>query len=232
MVILTVRGSGKRLFRFGAFSGQRLLAHGRGQWRMGAAVLCAAFIALPVRADVIELSPQGVVSVRSGAGAAVFDILEVETSVPGPEAVDKPAVAFTRAKPMQVPTRFAGMVEAAAAAANISPKLLAALVWQESRWNANAVSPKGAIGLAQLMPGTARDLGVDPRNPFTNLMGGARYLRQMLNRFDGNLESALAAYNAGPKRVQDANGIPAIRETRAYVKSIVQRASLMEAGGN
>jgi soluble lytic murein transglycosylase-like protein len=81
------------------------------------------------------------------------------------------------------------------------------------------------------MPGTARDLGVDPTDPMANLMGGARYLRQMLNYFDGNLEKALAAYNAGPQRVRNANGIPAIRETRAYVKSIVQRASAMEAGG-
>ena len=66
----------------------------------------------------------------------------------------------------------------------------------------------------------------------SNLVGGARYLRQMLDRFGGNVENALAAYNAGPRRVQEARGIPAIRETRAYVRSIVQRASAMAAGGN
>lgn len=118
----------------------------------------------------------------------------------------------------------------AAATANISPALLAALVWQESRWNPQAISSKGAIGLAQLMPATARDLGVDPRDPVANLTGGARYLRQLLDGFDGNVEKALAAYNAGAGRVRKANGIPAIRETQAYVRSIVQRVASLSAG--
>ena len=73
------------------------------------------------------------------------------------------------------------------------------------------------------MPGTARDLGVDPRDPIQNLTGGARYLRQQLNRFDGNVEKALAAYNAGPGRVMTAGGIPSIPETQAYVRAIVAR---------
>ena len=105
----------------------------------------------------------------------------------------------------------------------ISPYLLEAVVWQESRWNPSARSRVGAIGLAQLMPGTARDLGVDPRDPIQNLSGGARYLRQQLNRFDGNVEKALAAYNAGPGRVMTAGGIPSIPETQAYVRAIVAR---------
>ena len=241
MLILPTKGSGKTLSRFGNFSSQHLLARGRGRWRLLAAAIGVASLATPATADVIELSPEGMVSVRNGAGAAVFDLLEAQAASPGEPTTSVsrppvenvgPSVAYSRGRANRVPAQFAGMVETAAASANISPTLLAALVWQESRWNANALSPKGAMGLAQLMPGTARDLGVDPRNTFANLMGGARYLRQMLNRFDGNLEHALAAYNAGPKRVQDARGIPAIRETQAYVKSIVQRASLMEAGGN
>jgi soluble lytic murein transglycosylase-like protein len=73
------------------------------------------------------------------------------------------------------------------------------------------------------MPGTARDLGVDPRDPIQNLAGGARYLRQQLNRFDGDVEKALAAYNAGPGRVMTARGIPSIPETQAYVRAIVAR---------
>jgi soluble lytic murein transglycosylase-like protein len=73
------------------------------------------------------------------------------------------------------------------------------------------------------MPGTARDLGVDPNDPLQNLSGGARYLRQQLNRFDGNVEKALAAYNAGPGRVMTAGGIPSIPETQAYVRAIVAR---------
>jgi soluble lytic murein transglycosylase-like protein len=101
--------------------------------------------------------------------------------------------------------------------------LLAALVWQESRWRADAVSRAGAVGLTQLMPDTARHLGVDPRDPIANLAGGARYLRQQLDLFDGDIEKALAAYNAGPARVLRAGGIPAIAETRTYVAAIVGR---------
>jgi soluble lytic murein transglycosylase-like protein len=75
------------------------------------------------------------------------------------------------------------------------------------------------------MPGTAREMGVNPDDPFANLEGGARYLREQLDRFDGDLEKALAAYNAGPGRVIDANGIPRIRETQVYVASIMGRLS-------
>ena len=73
------------------------------------------------------------------------------------------------------------------------------------------------------MPGTARYLGVDPDDPMQNLEGGARYLREQLDRFDGDLERALAAYNAGPGRVIEAGGIPNIRETRAYVAAVMGR---------
>jgi soluble lytic murein transglycosylase-like protein len=118
---------------------------------------------------------------------------------------------------------YAQALQDIAKANDISPHLLEALVWQESRWNPTAMSRAGAIGLAQLMPGTARDLGVDPRDPIQNLAGGARYLRQQLNRFDGDVEKALAAYNAGPGRVMTARGIPSIPETQAYVRAIVAR---------
>ena len=110
-----------------------------------------------------------------------------------------------------------------AARFDLSPALIEALVWQESRWRANAVSHAGARGLAQLMPGTARDLGVNADDPFDNLEGGARYLREQLDRFDGDLERALAAYNAGPGRVERAGGIPRIRETQLYVSAIMGR---------
>jgi soluble lytic murein transglycosylase-like protein len=108
---------------------------------------------------------------------------------------------------------------------DVSPALLDAVVWQESRWNVDAVSPAGARGLAQLMPATARMMGVDPDDPHANLEGGARYLRMQLDRFGGDLEKALAAYNAGPARVVKAGGVPAIRETRDYVAAILARLS-------
>jgi soluble lytic murein transglycosylase-like protein len=123
------------------------------------------------------------------------------------------------------PPRWQGRVAELAAKYDISPALLEALVWQESRWRENAVSPVGARGLAQLMPGTARQLGVNPDDPHANLEGGARYLREQLDRFGGDLEKALAAYNAGPGRVARANGVPAITETRNYVSAILARLS-------
>jgi len=93
------------------------------------------------------------------------------------------------------------------------------LVQQESGWNTGAVSPKGAIGLAQLMPGTAQVLRVDPADPVQNLEGGARYLRQQYNTF-GTWRLALAAYNAGPAAVQQHGGVPPYAETQNYVRVI------------
>lgn len=93
------------------------------------------------------------------------------------------------------------------------------LVQQESGWNPGAVSHKGALGLAQLMPGTAAKLGVNPLDPVQNLQGGARYLRMMYNQF-GNWRLALAAYNAGPAAVAKYNGVPPYPETMNYVRVI------------
>ena len=102
-------------------------------------------------------------------------------------------------------------------------RLLQALIWAESRFNPLAVSPAGAAGLAQLMPATARELGVANRHdPRENIEGGARYLRQMLDRF-GSVHLALAAYNAGPGAVRKAGGIPRNRETPCYVRNVLGR---------
>lgn len=94
------------------------------------------------------------------------------------------------------------------------------LVQQESGWHEGAVSPKGALGLAQLMPGTAALLGVDPADPSQNLEGGARYLRAQFEAF-GTWDLALAAYNAGPEAVRQHGGIPPYAETRRYVPKVL-----------
>ncbi|MEO0872648.1 MAG: lytic transglycosylase domain-containing protein, partial [Pseudomonadota bacterium] len=102
----------------------------------------------------------------------------------------------------------------------IPEDLFLRLVNQESRWNAKAKSHKGAYGLAQLMPGTAAYLGVDPKDPRQNLEGGARYLKEQYVKFrDWRL--ALAAYNAGPHRVEQYGGIPPFKETQNYVRIIM-----------
>ncbi|MCA8880263.1 MAG: lytic transglycosylase domain-containing protein [Rhodobacteraceae bacterium] len=103
---------------------------------------------------------------------------------------------------------------------NVPPDLFVRLVEQESGWNPGAVSYKGALGLAQLMPETARRLGVDPTDPHQNLDGGARYLRQQFERF-GSWRLALAAYNAGPAAVEKYGDIPPYEETRNYVRAIL-----------
>lgn len=116
---------------------------------------------------------------------------------------------------------WADQIDAAAARHGLDPRLLAALVRAESGFRAEARSHAGAVGLTQLMPATARGLGVDPYDPVENLDGGARYLKSMLDRF-GSTESALAAYNAGPGRVERAGGVPQIPETQAYVPKVLR----------
>lgn len=115
---------------------------------------------------------------------------------------------------------FLEVAKAAARKHNIPEDLFLRLVQQESGWNIGAVSPKGATGLAQLMPDTARLLRVDINNPAENLDGGARYLRMMYDRF-GSWRLALAAYNAGPMAVETHDGIPPYDETQNYVKAIL-----------
>ena len=104
---------------------------------------------------------------------------------------------------------------------HVSEDLIRSVINQESGFNKNAVSWAGAEGLMQLMPQTAKDLDVtDSFDIFQNINGGVKYLRQMLDKYDNDLEKALAAYNAGPHRVDQANGIPNIRETINYVNKI------------
>ena len=191
---------------------------------VGALALCARLVCNPAYADVLEIQDSGAVWIVGGRSsvppanhesaeqiAEVYAIPQFTPSLAGPDIV--------KSGPAQWRTHLVAVAEKY----DLSPALFDALVWQESRWNQHAVSPVGARGLAQLMPDTARELGVDPADPFQNLEGGARYLRILLNKFGGNVEVALAAYNAGPGRVERAGGIPNIRETREYVAAIMAR---------
>src|SRR5215471_9501578 len=103
-------------------------------------------------------------------------------------------------------------------------RIALALVRQESGGNPRAISPAGAIGYTQLMPGTARGLGVNPRDPIDNLRGGMKYLGHLISSFGGNIRNALAAYNAGPGAVTRYGGIPPFKETQNYVRSIMSMA--------
>jgi len=195
-------------------------------WRLVQALaLLLGGTAANASARVFEIVEQGGVAVSVPATTVGAPC---DPSCPPPSEAPSPAIperAITRMDAPGVPQAWRAALIAAASTARISPDLLAALVHQESGWRAGVRSGKGAIGLAQLMPGTARQLGVDPLDPASNLLGGARYLRDMLDRFDGDIALALAAYNAGPARVSRDHAVPAITETKIYVNQVLDRLS-------
>lgn len=117
--------------------------------------------------------------------------------------------------------QYRSMIDDHASRHSLDPKLLEAVIKTESNFNSQAVSNKGAIGLMQLMPSTAYLMGVDnPRDPEQNIAGGSRYLRSMLERFNGDLTLALAAYNAGPVNVEKYGTVPPFAETQNYIRRI------------
>ncbi len=153
---------------------------------------------------------------RSRAGGTAFTSMAAAGT---PSPLQAPDPAWARGLPA-AGQPWAPAIGEAAERHGLDPRLLASLVWTESDFQPDAVSRAGAIGLAQLMPGTAAGLGVDPHDPAANLDGGARYLREQLDRF-GRVDLALAAYNAGPGRVAQAGGVPHIAETQAYVRRVL-----------
>jgi len=119
------------------------------------------------------------------------------------------------------PEELDRLVQQTAEKHRVDPRLVRAVISTESNWNAAAVSPKGALGLMQLGPGTAQQLGVaDAFDPAQNVDAGVRYLAMMLDRYNGDLHRALAAYNAGPGAVDRSGGVPRFRETRNYVQKV------------
>ncbi len=150
-------------------------------------------------------------------GKKTVKVMKVQkTSTSKPEKADNSSVYAVRSQD------YSGFVEQAAAKYEIEPDLIHAVIKTESNGNQRAVSRKGAMGLMQLMPSTANDMNVvNPFNPEENIEGGTKYLKQLLEKFNGDLTLALAAYNAGPKTVEKYGNVPPISETKQYVKKII-----------
>jgi soluble lytic murein transglycosylase-like protein len=186
-----------------------------------AALAAALAVAGPAAAQVLDIAPDG--AVTRYAGPAVY-------TDEGARALNRQAEPARQV--VAAPAEVAQAIEDSAQRHAVSAPLAQAVAWQESRFHQDAVSPKGALGVMQLMPETARRLGVDAADLHGNIDGGVAYLSQMLARFEGDLPRALAAYNAGPEAVQRYGGVPPYAETKAYVRAILDRLSAVTVAGS
>lgn len=167
----------------------------------------ALLIARPAEAQVLEIGSDG--AVQTYDGPTVFKDGRAESILP------------TRNDPI-ARSGTATLLAEAAVQRGLDPDLLLSVARQESGFKAHSVSSAGAIGILQLMPATAAELGVDPNDVTQNIRGGATYLRRQLDRF-GSVPLALAAYNAGPGAVIRYHGVPPFAETQSYVSRIMRR---------
>ena len=168
--------------------------------------LCVLGLPPHAFAQVIEIGPAGASTI---SGPAII-------TPEGVKAIEKPAPPKS-ARHVEATLLF----EKAGGEGELSPRLLEAVAYVESRFNSRALSRKGAQGMMQLMPETAAELGVNPANPEENVRGGADYLRRMVIMFGDNIQLALAAYNAGPSAVLRYGGVPPYAETQAYVAAVM-----------
>jgi soluble lytic murein transglycosylase-like protein len=179
---------------------------------VGFAVVAAALaVAGGACAQVLAIGDDG--GVTRYSGPAIYSDQGVRSLIA--QAAPSPVAA--------APVEVAQAIAESAQRHAVSAPLAQAVAWQESRFHQQAVSPKGALGVMQLMPATARTLGVDAADLKGNIDGGVIYLGQMLQRFEGDLPRALAAYNAGPEAVARYGGVPPYAETRSYVRAILDR---------
>lgn len=201
----------------------------RSAWRL--LTLCSAtLVAVSARADVIDIGADG--TVTRVTGPAVIYSTNLRETVPIQPAVP----AYSPPSPSRMaglaipPSDIRRTIGYVAQAHQLPADLLTAIAWQESRFQPRALSPKGALGVMQLMPNTARALGVDPNDVVGNITGGARLIRSLLVRYQGNTALALAAYNAGAGAVDRYGGIPPYAETQDYVRAVLNRMRMTRTG--
>lgn len=154
-----------------------------------------------------------------GAGTIEMDATQVRGFEPE-DAVPALTPPFATVLPKRPAPSAEQLADAAALRYGLPPNLLRSVMKAESGMQPDALSPKGAIGLMQLMPGTAQTLGADPHDPAQNVDAGARYLRALLEKYSGGLRHALAAYNAGPGAVEKYGGVPPFADTLEYIRRI------------
>ena len=159
---------------------------------------------------------------QSSAKAKFGDLITNSSTRVDAKLYSNKASALSSESKIDAKTKIKDIIFRAAQKHGVDEKLVNALVNQESGFNPNAKSKVGAMGLMQLMPATAKGLGVtNPMDPEQNVEGGVKYLKSMLDRYNGNIILALAAYNAGPGAVDKYDGVPPYKETQNYVKSIL-----------
>ena len=183
--------------------------------------LLAASMPGAASADVLDVGSNGILAVYRAPGIYRGGSFEPIAPV---------SAAATRQD--QPGESIAALLSLAARRYGLDPALLRRVAWNESRFRADAVSAKGAVGVMQLMDGTARDLGVDRHDVTQNILGGAAYLRQLLSRYGGDTALALAAYNAGPQAVDRFGGLPPFPETAGYVHAILGDGASARKTGN
>ncbi|HEV8397723.1 MAG TPA: lytic transglycosylase domain-containing protein [Vicinamibacterales bacterium] len=200
--------------------------------RLHAGSLIAVLVVLTVSLAPASVSAQ-IYAWRDANGTLVLSDRELNTPTKIYEVPGAPSYRTTMADAAAAPSpRFDDLVVAHAQRHALRPELVRAVIQVESGYNPMATSPKGAMGLMQLMPATARALGVcNPYDPEENIRGGTAYLRRLLDKYEGNEQLALAAYNAGSGAVDRYGNVPPYRETRDYVRRVALKAGA-DTGGS
>ena len=185
-------------------------SHGRRIKQTIGCMLAALWLAAPAAADIYKyVDENGIIHFTNAPTSSKYQVYVRDNFFP-PKG------------PFRVSGKYDAYIRAAARKYGVSFPLIKAIIQAESSFNPRAVSRAGALGLMQIMPANVRLLKIqDPFDPFQNIMGGTRFFKSLLNRFDGKLSLALAGYNAGPHRVDQYDGIPPFQETQTYVRRVL-----------